>query len=257
MAKQTWVKVNGTWKTIKNIWENVNGTWKENVISKLNVSRGWRECIKYGEERLYHVYRGDGTSSNYMAELDLDTLSELNSVADSENCTGIGGVGQKLVSSEYHDVFEIDMDTLSSQSSETLTFLSESIEESGGTLDRMYIGVRYNIYEINPNTKAKLNQYYVGNERPKIGGTQNKIFTTFGSGVDERNLDTLASINQFYGGGQNLNGLGGINSRLYNSNNYSNDLKIQEISATDGTVLNEKSTSTTEDPPQGIGGTKV
>lgn len=48
MAKSTWVKINGTWRKVKNVWMKQNGVWKEKVKPKLNVSGIWKDIMSYG-----------------------------------------------------------------------------------------------------------------------------------------------------------------------------------------------------------------
>lgn len=61
MAKQTWVKDNGTWKKAKSAWVNVNGQWKEDVMPKGVVSGSWKEFMEYGY-LVFSVHRPRNTS---------------------------------------------------------------------------------------------------------------------------------------------------------------------------------------------------
>lgn len=47
MAKDTWMKVSGSWKKLKNIWRKTSGTWGDGVISWIKVSGTWKICMEY------------------------------------------------------------------------------------------------------------------------------------------------------------------------------------------------------------------
>jgi len=47
MAQQTYIKLAGEWKAIKNIWIKIGGSWKYLVKSWVNVNGTWEETMSY------------------------------------------------------------------------------------------------------------------------------------------------------------------------------------------------------------------
>lgn len=60
MPKQTWVKVDGTWRKVKNVWINVGGIWKQRVIPKGRIDGVWKQFMQYFDPAVYYFDAGVG-----------------------------------------------------------------------------------------------------------------------------------------------------------------------------------------------------
>lgn len=70
MAKATWIKIDGSWKKVKNVWIKVDGVWKPKVKPKGKINGVWKEFISYFPEKVFYLSETGSGAGGWVNEID-------------------------------------------------------------------------------------------------------------------------------------------------------------------------------------------